>query len=80
MGHGKLAVNCFLAKIIRSLKAKHRTIDSIDLFSDDASSQFNQFQLVNLAFLRELVSLNPTELLRNAYGKGVTEDIGGDTT
>ena len=23
MGHGKLAVNCFLANIIRSLKAKH---------------------------------------------------------
>ena len=32
MGHGKLTVNCFLAKLIRSLKAKHLTIDGIDFF------------------------------------------------
>lgn len=38
MVHGKLAVSCFLGKIIENLKAKHPTIEKIDFFSDGASS------------------------------------------
>ena len=42
MIHGKLAVSCFLSKILENLKAKHPTIEKIDFFSDGASSQFKQ--------------------------------------
>ena len=69
MGHGKLAVNCFLVKTIRSLSENHPTIERIDFFSDGA-----------FIFLQELVKVS---IHRNffpmSYGKCVIERIGGYT-
>ena len=76
----------FLAKIIRSLKAPHPTIDSIDCFSDGASTgqaasaNRSTGLFENVIFLQALYKV---EIQRNffkmAYGKGAIEGIGGDT-
>ena len=82
MGLGKLAVNCFLAKIIRSLKAKHPTIDHIDLFSDgECRAEVKQkylFLVCKSEYKNWSVPIQQN-LFAMSYGKGVIEGIEGDT-
>ena len=68
MVHGKLAVNCFQAKIIRSLKAKHPTTDSAHRLLFGWCMQLVQtevpvYKCDILAITAQ--SLIPTELLRD---------------
>ena len=85
MGHGKLAVNCFLPKIIRSLKAKHPRLTASTSFQmvHAASLTLNRstcFLFVNQIVLQELdkVSIQQNFFVLS-YGKCVIEGIGGDT-
>ena len=69
MGHGKLALNCFLAKIIGSMKAKHPRLTA------SASFQMMQLDQTEVAVCKSDIlasavqSFNPTELLRDVLWK-----------
>ena len=80
MIHGKLAVSCFLGKILENLKAKHPTIEKIDFFSDGASSQFKQkYMFTNLTFFQEIYDGSITwNFFATSHGKGAVDGIGDD--
>ena len=61
----------FLAKIIRSLKAPHPTIDSIECFSYGASTE--------AASANRSTGLFENVIFLMSYMKGAIEGIGGDT-
>ncbi len=82
MGHGKLAVNCFLAKIIRNLKAKHPRLTASTYFQMVQAASSNRstfFLFVNQIFLQELVKGSIQQnYFAMSYGKGAIEGIGGE--
>ena len=77
MGHEKLAVNCFLAKIIGSLKAKHPRLTASTSFPMVHAARSNRSSLfVNLIFLQGLYTVSIQQnFFATSYGKSVIERL-----
>ena len=77
MGHEKLAVNCFLAKIIGSLKAKHPRLTASTSFQMVHAARSNRSSgFVNLIFLQGLYKVSIQQnFFATSYGKGVIERL-----
>ncbi|CAF1346632.1 unnamed protein product [Rotaria sordida] len=79
VSHDKYSIHVFLTKIIINLKNKFPSLETINIFSDGAASQFKQrFSFANLTFLSNDHRLNFIwNFFSSGHGRGAVDGVGG---
>ena len=79
VSHNKYSIHICLTRIIKYLKRKFSSLETVNIFSDGAAAQFKQrFLLANLTLLSNDLNVNLLwNFFSSGHGRGAVDGVGG---